>query len=290
MRILAGALTALALSAPISALAADLPVKAPPMVPIVDLWSGWYIGVNGGYSWGRWDSTSLAGIFPGPAGLATTYAPRVDGWLFGAQVGYNWRIDHNWVLGFEGDFQWTGEKRSVTGGAITPQIPEVGGDFNDIFTTTASASWKFPWFATLRGRLGVLVDPTLLLYGTGGLAIGNFKYEFAGAVTCQRFGPGSTGTTPQSTPCGTRPGPGAPPVGAVALSESETRLGLAVGAGLEKKFNRNWSAKAEYLYLDFGTRTFLGGTGFDTSARLRDHVFRLGINYAFDAGPVVARY
>jgi outer membrane immunogenic protein len=268
--------------------AADLPVKAPPLVPVIDLWTGWYIGVNGGYSWGRWDSSSLTAIFPGPAGAGTTYSPSVDGWLFGAQLGYNRRID-NWVVGLEGDFQWTGEKRSVSASTSTGRIPEVGGDFNDIFTATATESWKFPWFATLRGRLGLLVDPSLLVYGTGGLAIGNVKYEFAGAVTCQRFGPGSTGTTPATTPCGT-PGVGALPVGAIALSGSETRLGLAVGAGLEKKFNRSWSAKAEYLYLDFGTRTFLSGTGFDTSVRLRDHIFRVGINYAFDAGPVIARY
>ena len=36
------------------ALAADLPVKAPPMPPApVWNWTGFYIGVNGGYSWGR---------------------------------------------------------------------------------------------------------------------------------------------------------------------------------------------------------------------------------------------
>ena len=47
--------------------------------------------------------------------------------------------------------------------------------------------------------------------------------------------------------------------------------------------------KAEYLYLDFGTPTFLSGTGFDTNVRLRDNIVRLGINYQF-GGPVVAKY
>ena len=34
------------------AAAADMPIKAPPPVPI-DIWTGGYVGVNGGYSWGH---------------------------------------------------------------------------------------------------------------------------------------------------------------------------------------------------------------------------------------------
>lgn len=269
--------------------AADLPVKAPPLVPVVDVWTGFYIGVNGGYSWGRWDSSSLAAAFPGGAGLSTVYSPGVNGWLFGAQAGYNWRLDRNWVFSLEADFQWTRERASADVTASTGRIPEDGGDFNDIFTTRASADWKFPWFATFRGRLGVLADPTLLLYGTGGLAVGNFQFALSSTTTCAQFGPGSTGTAPTGAPC-FLPGPGAPPIGAAAFSASQTRIGFAIGAGLEKKFGQNWSAKAEYLYLDFGTQTFFGGTGLDTSVRLRDHIVRVGINYAFSPGPVVARY
>jgi outer membrane immunogenic protein len=66
-----------------------------------------------------------------------------------------------------------------------------------------------------------------------------------------------------------------------AQSDSTTRLGWALGAGIEKKFTPNWSAKLEYLYLDYGTRTFLTGTGLDTSVRLRDHIVRVGLNYQF---------
>ena len=78
---------------------------------------------------------------------------------------------------------------------------------------------------------------------------------------------------------------------ASAFSETTTRVGFAIGGGVEKMLTQNWTIKAEYLYLDFGTHTFLVGTGFDTSVRLRDNIVRVGINYKFDGGgPVVARY
>jgi hypothetical protein len=40
-------------------------------------------------------------------------------------------------------------------------------------------------------------------------------------------------------------------------------------------------AKAEYLYLNFGSHTFLAGTGFDTNIKLQDNIVRLGLNYKF---------
>jgi len=45
--------------------AADMPVKAPVFKAVAPAftWSGFYIGVNGGYSYGPWDSESIASIF-----------------------------------------------------------------------------------------------------------------------------------------------------------------------------------------------------------------------------------
>jgi outer membrane immunogenic protein len=51
--------------------------KAPPPVFIYDPWIGFYVGANGGYSWSKWDSTSLAAIFPTPTGLGTTASPNI---------------------------------------------------------------------------------------------------------------------------------------------------------------------------------------------------------------------
>src|SRR3954468_2950773 len=58
MRLMVGTIAALALSVPVSAIAADLPVKAPIMAPVsVYNWTGFYGGGNAGYSWGRASTT-----------------------------------------------------------------------------------------------------------------------------------------------------------------------------------------------------------------------------------------
>jgi len=265
-----GLLSAVALATISSAQAADMPVKAmPAKAPIAPVWSwaGFYVGANGGYSWGNWSNS----------GFASTSSPAVNGALGGLQAGYNWQLNPTWVVGLEGDIQITGEKASEDpGNLVTTDVQGTGNfvAFHTITTTSAANDWKFPWFATIRGRVGALVDPTTLIYGTGGLAIGNFKMSSALTTTTQTF----RGTV------GTVTNPLAPPVTTVgaALSDSTTLAGWTIGAGLEKKFSHNWSVKLEYLYLDFGTHTFLSGTGLDTSVRLRDHIGRVGLNYAFN--------
>jgi len=260
-----------------SAVAADMAVKARPMpVEVGYNWSGFYLGLNGGYSWGRANTT----IFPGSA-LATPLGQDVDGGLFGGQLGYNWQVNPQWVLGLEADGQWTGERGRRNDFLGSVRVPLPGNDFNIVTTTSASSEWSLPWFATFRGRAGFLADPTLLLYGTGGLAVGEVKFATQTTRTAQLFGPGSTGTTPQGA---------ALTVVDAALSGSRTRVGWTVGAGLEKKFTPNWSAKLEYLYVDFGTETYFGGTGNAVDVSFHDHILRGGFNYGFTAGPVVARY
>jgi outer membrane immunogenic protein len=240
-----------------SASAADLkPVyKAPPApAPVVDPWTGFYVGVNGGYSWGPWDSTSIAPIFPGGTGLINTASPEVNGWVAGIQAGYNWRINSTWLAGLEADIQATGERDTSTGSlTLTAGASTV--------TLTENNEWKFPWFATFRGRVGALIDPSTLIYLTGGAAVGRFEFTNVSTATVTLAAVTATAS--------------------VATSGSTTRWGGAVGAGVERKFTPNWSAKAEFLYLDFGTHTFLAGTGFDTSIRLNDFIARAGVNYRF---------
>jgi len=233
------------------AFAADMPVKAPP-APVVDWWTGLYVGANGGYSWGRWDSTSSVGIFP-PGITGTTASPDVKGWLGGFQAGYNWRINSTWLAGLEGDIQWTGERASSTTGISIPL-----GDF--VTTVTSDVDWKFAWFDTFRGRIGALIDPTTLIYLTGGAALGKFEFSQFTTASISTIG----GTVLASATAGS--------------SESTTRWGGAVGAGVEKKFTARWSAKAEFLYLDFGSHTFVTGSGIDTNVKLNDFIARAGVN------------
>lgn len=279
-RVFIGTVAIASLLAATGVFAADLPArtytKAPVMVAPGYNWTGFYVGLNGGYSWGRANTT----LFPTSI-LATPLSQDVNGGLFGGQIGYNWQVSPVWVLGLEADGQWTDERGSRTTLLGSIRVPTPGNDFNIVTTTSANSEWSMPWFATFRGRAGFLADPSLLLYGTGGLAVGEVKFATQATATAQLFGPGSTGTTPQGAPI-TVVGP--------AFSESQTRVGWTVGAGLEKKFNQNWSGKLEYLYVDFGTKTYFGGAANGVDVSFHDHIFRGGFNYAFSAAPVVARY
>jgi outer membrane immunogenic protein len=62
---------------------------------------------------------------------------------------------------------------------------------------------------------------------------------------------------------------------------NELKGGFTVGAGVETALARNWTVKAEYLYLDFGSTTFQGTNGSITS-QVQEHVFRIGANFHFD--------
>jgi outer membrane immunogenic protein len=282
-RILIGSAAIISLFAT-SAFAADLAprpyTKAPVIVDPGYNWTGFYVGLNGGYSWGRARETLTIGA-PFPANTLAAVSQNVNGGVFGGQIGYNWQVNPKWVLGVEADGQWTGERGRSNDVFGSIRLPLPGNDFNVVTSAVATNETKLPWFATFRGRAGFLADPSLLLYGTGGLAVGEVKFSSQATLTAQLFGPGSQGTTPVGLPI-TVTGP--------LFSDSQTRVGWTAGAGLEKKFTQNWSAKLEYLYVDLGTKTYFGGTVNTVDVSFRDHILRAGINYQFTSGPVVAKY
>ena len=138
-----------------SSFAADLPrpvYKAPPPVYVAPFsWTGFYVGINGGYGFGssEWSNTG-----------SDTF--EVNGGLVGATLGYNIQTG-NWVWGIEGDIDasWIkGSDSNPAGGGVC------GG--------TAGCETNVPWFATVRGRVGYAWD-RLLPYVTGGIAFGGIK-------------------------------------------------------------------------------------------------------------------
>jgi outer membrane immunogenic protein len=289
-RIFIGGVAIASVFAVTSAFAADLPAKvytkAPVMVDPGYNWTGFYAGLNGGYSWGRANSTFATPIFPIPVPALGSGRQDVDGGLGGGQVGYNWQVNRTWVLGLEADIQWSGERASRTFTATGPRygsnefgVPVgAGADFSTIITQSSNITDDLQWFATFRGRAGFLADPQTLLYATGGLAVGEFKYSSQTTTALQIF----TGLTgPQS---------GAFALVGTPTSSSDTRVGWTAGAGVERKFSSNWSGKLEYLYLDLGTKTYFAGTANQADVSFHDHIFRAGINYAFNPAPVVAKY
>ena len=295
-RILIGLSVVASVLAATSAGAADLAprpyTKAPVIVEPGYNWTGFYVGLNGGYSWGSANTTispsPFAAVFPIPAFVP--FRQDVNGGVAGGQAGYNWQVDRKWVVGVEGDVQWSGERSSRSLSLVSGRYgsfanglpnPNPGPDFNSIATLVANLSYDLQWFATFRARGGVLIDPQTLLYATGGLAVGEFKYSAQTNLTATVFGPGLGGTTPTGVVLALA-GP--------AASSSDTRVGWTVGAGVERKFSPNWSGKLEYLYMDFGTKTFFSGTGNQADVSFHDHIFRAGINYEFAPAAVVAKY
>ena len=248
-----------------SAFAADLPAKvytkAPVVVAPIYSWTGFYVGGNIGYSWGRSNDTSTITNTASGAVLATSAGKsNLNGVVGGGQVGYNWQMQ-NWVWGLEADIQGTGEK-GTRNFAYTP-APIVGANFFLPVPVGVALTQQIDWFGTVRARGGFLVSPQVLLYGTGGLAYGEVK---SGEVI------------------GLFPG----------LSATNTNVGWTVGAGIEGLINANWTAKLEYLYVDLGrvSGSFTPAGGVITSAyssRITDNVLRVGVNYKF-GGPVVAKY
>jgi outer membrane immunogenic protein len=153
MRTFFGTLAALALSVPVAAIAADLPVKAPPMAtPVPYSWTGCFVGVAGGGAWGR--SRHVSGD-AATFGLDITDQYRMTGGILGVEYGCNWQSGR-WVFGTESDFSWT----NLRGGAnnIAP------------FNTASISNTREHWLSTTRLRAGFLATDQWLLYVTGGLA------------------------------------------------------------------------------------------------------------------------
>src|ERR1700744_5738705 len=86
-------------SAVVGVAAAELPVKAPPPVAVVPLWTGFYVGGNVG---GGWSQKTFTDNFIPPFG-AIDATPHPTGWVGGLQAGYNYQVNST-LFGFEGDF------------------------------------------------------------------------------------------------------------------------------------------------------------------------------------------
>jgi outer membrane immunogenic protein len=264
-QLLAGAAIA-ALIAAGPALAADLPLKAPPPVVAAWNWSGFYIGGHGGYGWGRNSQTDVndpffTGKFPG------FNVPGFDpkGFLGGVQAGANWQTG-SIVAGLEGDISFADIKAS------TFNTPPAVGAFGITNTGTAANSGAFDLLGSGRGRLGYLVTPNVLLYGTGGLAWSHFVQNTS--LTSTNFNPFAVPTT----------------FGHFSSTSLPTwRFGWVAGLGAEARlFDTNWLARLEYLHYDFGnsgSSSFGGGVGlpsFRSSGDLTLDVVRAGLSYKFD--------
>jgi len=256
-----------AVYAPAGGASAPLLRKAPMLAAWT--WSGLYVGGTIGYNAGK-SSTDTAFSDPvsGAELFATSRSRRLDGAIGGAQAGYNWLAGGVLLAGIEADLNYAGQRAKFNaicpGDVCNPALIGVVDDPSVI--AQFEQGQKLEWFATLRGRLGVVATPDAVAYVTGGVAVG----EVMTAGTVLGFdGNGNAVNT--------------------IVSSHNTKAGLAVGGGVEGRLVGNWTAKIEYLYLDLGTVTTIPAptpgatTAVAFNSRITDNLLRVGVNYKFDA-------
>jgi outer membrane immunogenic protein len=136
--------------------AADMPLKAPALVPPPATWTGWYIGAHAGMNWQQ--SSSINNYTTLSANFSHTDG---SGFIGGGQIGYNWQHGNS-VFGIEGDISWLGGGGSFSSNPVFARPGKM----------EASLSNKVDWLSTIRGRMGLAVGDTMV-YATGGVAIGH---------------------------------------------------------------------------------------------------------------------
>jgi outer membrane immunogenic protein len=136
------------------AVAADAPAakpvaKAPAPAPFN--WTGCYVGVQGGGSWGKSEHVSRAGDAVGPT-ISGTF--NLTGAVAGGAFGCDFQVEKT-VLGFENDASWTNKHGSAW------DMPPFNG--------ATKSGTREKWIDMFRGRVGYAIDQ-FLIYGTAGIA------------------------------------------------------------------------------------------------------------------------
>jgi outer membrane immunogenic protein len=139
-------------------------LKDGPYIPVAT-WTGFYIGVNGGYAFGASDK-DVTLLTPGGAYYDTVPGASPHGGFGGGQIGYNWQgfYHPNLVFGIEADIQGAGIEDSY-------HYTSLKGA-----TGTSRGKESTDYFGTVRGRLGYAFERTLI-YATGGFAYGDASYN-----------------------------------------------------------------------------------------------------------------
>jgi outer membrane immunogenic protein len=211
----------------------------PTRVPPSPSWTGVYAGLNAG---GTWSANGPANIVASPAWTDLSYSTALGsnyasaragtgptpagfaGFIGGGQIGYNWRVYDSVVASLEADIQ--GLASSGDRGHANRLSPTPSGNFWLAATGVTAAP---AYIGTVRTRLGLLVTPSLFVFGSGGLAYG------------------CVGMNTNVIQIGLRASPETftPPGMFSAYRAGFTaRAGWTIGGGAEWMFSPSWSLKA----------------------------------------------
>lgn len=217
--------------------------EAPQPTPLS--WTGFYAGVAVGASWLDADWRTTKAFNPEGGNWPFSSPPNAsfsdEGVRVGGYLGYNWQIKPAWVVGVEADLAWDDANKDTV-----KRIPGIGV-VNAVSQGALAQSFvevdRGEWDASLRGRVGYLVTPTILAYATGGLAL----IEIEAKATCPR----------DTFVCN-------PAFPAISQSHSDTLVGWTVGGGVEVMFGPRWLGRVEYRFSEFEDMSF-------TALKFRDN-------------------
>lgn len=257
------------------ALAADMPmkVKAPRQVYATN-WTGFYIGGFFGGDAGRSDIRFV--------GQTPDSRPWVFGPIGGGQIGYNWQGASPWVYGVEGDIGAADIKGGRTCGP-NPALDGNGAPNGTLASAYFTCSERTDWVATATARVGYSYDRTLYYVRGGGAwqdSTVSANCSLGPTGNLGGLGGGGRACTNQAGVVQTN-----------ITTGDRTRTGWLIGFGTEFDLGKNWSAKTEYNYIDFGRHTALASDGVSTlTDRTSTSQVKVGVNYRFGPGAVVAKY
>jgi outer membrane immunogenic protein len=232
-----------------TAQAADMPA------PAVDPWTGFYLGAQAGYMQGSGSNSDICQSFTGEGKICLSNTDdgfdvgdsSSDGVTAGGYLGFNYRVD-SFLMGLEGDFNWDNAQDSNS------------------FVGQLNYDTSLNWDASIRARLGLIVDERALLYVTGGPSWLNTELNtnFGNIIN-------------------------APSNLNINTGDQSTEFGWVLGAGAEYMITDHLSVKAEYIHGWYGEvdqNLFSVSSGGQSQKLylkedLQTNVVRAGIAYHF---------
>ena len=227
-------------------------------------WAGWYVGTDLGHSsldanWKNKQAFNPDGSVPltTPSGEVADSSENMNstGTIGGINLGYNWLVNTNWVLGLEAKWLIANQDDKIS---TIPGLDPIGDSYAKVTIKDG---------AILKVKGGYLATPNTMVYASTGLAYQKIKTESVCPADTQICNP---------------------ILGFRKSSDSQNYLGWLLGAGLEHAFTEHWVGRLDYSYTNYETNDFTAlqfedVVSFGSKARLNpeSHNFSVGVGYKF---------
>ncbi|MBC9252641.1 hypothetical protein A9179_20440 [Pseudomonas alcaligenes] len=226
-------------------------------------WEGFYLGAAAGNREQKidWEQRDISLPFSGYPSIelqGVDDSSKSDNGYFALYGGYNWLLSERVLLGLE-----------LSAGYADSQSQKYAVDFSEGqgYPSATTTRIQADWDASLRGRAGYLITPSLLVYGAAGIAATRLE----SSTTCPSDGYVCSPYSP-----------------ARHESHDETVWGWTAGLGLEASLSEHLLARAEYQYSDYESTSFdtmsqedYEAFGVKSEVDSRSQTLTLGLGYKF---------